>query len=71
MSESRPTTQPAADTSEGTVRSKMEIHRWHRLHTEKEERVMLSLVSAYLDVGLQSMPKDGSMALTAVNCIRV
>lgn len=38
----------AADTSEGAVRSNMEIHRCHRLHTEKEERVMLSLDSAYL-----------------------
>ena len=48
MSKSRFSTQPADDTSEGTVRSNMEIHRCHRLHTEKEERVMLSLVSAYL-----------------------
>lgn len=42
------TTQPAGDTSGETVRSNMKIHRCHRLHTEKEERVMLSLVSAYL-----------------------
>lgn len=40
------TTQPAGDTSED--RSNMKVHRCHRLHTEKEERVMLSLVSAYL-----------------------
>ena len=48
MSKGRFATQPADDTSEGTVRSNMEIHRCHRLHTEKEERVMLSLVNAYL-----------------------
>lgn len=41
-------TQPAGDAAEETVRSIMKVHRCHRLHTEKEERVMLLLVSAYL-----------------------
>lgn len=54
---SRFTTQPAGDTSEETVRSNMKVHRCHRLHTEKEERVMLSLVSAYLVWSLQCMPR--------------
>lgn len=54
---SRFTTQPAGDTSEETVRSNMKIHRCHRLHTEKEERVMLLLVSAYLVWSLQCMPR--------------
>lgn len=52
------TTQPAGDTSEETVRSIMKVHRCHRLHTKKEERVMLLLVSAYLVLGLQCMPRD-------------
>ena len=51
-------TQPAEDTSEETVRSIMKVHRCHRLHTKKEERVMLLLVSAYLVLGLQCMPRD-------------
>lgn len=51
-------TQPAGDTSEETVRSIMKVHRCHRLHTKKEERVMLLLVSAYLVLGLQCMPRD-------------
>lgn len=37
----------------------MKVHRCHRLHTEKEERVMLSLVSAYLVRSLQCMPRLG------------
>lgn len=41
-------TQPGGDASEETVRSIMKVHRCHRLHTKKEERVMLLLVSAYL-----------------------
>ena len=63
LSEISFTTQPADDTSEGTVRSNMEIHRCHRLHTEKEERVMLSLVSAYLVWSLQCMPRLASLFL--------
>lgn len=51
------TTQSAGDTSEETVRSNMKVRRCHRLHTEKEERVMLSLVSAYLVWSLQCMPR--------------
>lgn len=58
-------TQPAGDTSEETVRSNMKVHRCHRLHTEKEERVMLSLVSAYLEWSLQCMPRLVSLVLTA------
>lgn len=46
----------AGDTSE--VRSNMKVHRCHRLHTEKEERVMFSLVSAYLMWSLKSMPRQ-------------
>lgn len=46
----------AGDTSE--VRSNMKVHRCHRLHTEKEERVMFSLVSAYLIWSLKSMPRQ-------------
>lgn len=55
---SRFTTQPAGDASEETVRSIMKVHRCHRLHTEKEERVMLLLVSAYLVLCLQCMPRQ-------------
>lgn len=51
-------TQPAGDAAEEIVRSIMKVHRCHRLHTEKEERVMLLLVSAYLVLGLQCMPRD-------------
>lgn len=51
-------TQPAGDASEETVRSIMKVHRCHRLHTEKEERVMLLLVGAYLVLVLQCMPRD-------------
>lgn len=46
----------AGDKSE--VRSNMKVHRCHRLHTEKEERVMFSLVSAYLIWSLKSMPRQ-------------
>lgn len=53
---SRLTTQPAGDTAEETVRSNMKVHGCHRLHTEKEERVMLLLVSAYLVRSPQCMP---------------
>lgn len=49
-------TQPAGDASEESDRSNMRVHRCHRLHTEKEERVMLSLVRAYLARTLQCMP---------------
>lgn len=45
-------TQPAGDAAEETNRSIMKVHRCHRLHTKKEERVMLLLVSAYLALGL-------------------
>lgn len=51
-------TQPAGDAAEENVRSIMKVHRCHRLHTEKEERVMLLLVSAYLVLDLQCMPRD-------------
>lgn len=69
--------QPAGDTSEETVRSNMKVHRCHRLHTEKEERVMLSLVSAYLVRSLlQCMPRSACMcycllgqALLNADCI--
>lgn len=44
------------ETAEETVRSNMKVHRCHRLHTEKEERVMLSLVSADLIWSIQCMP---------------
>lgn len=54
---SRFKTQPAGDKSEEIVRSNMKVHRCHRLHTEKEERVMLLLVSAYLVWSLQCMPR--------------
>lgn len=63
-------TQPAGDASEETVRSVMKVHRRHRLHTKKEERVMLLLVSAYLVLGLQCMPRDSRFLTVLVSAIR-
>lgn len=58
-------TQAAGDASEETIRSVMKVHGCHRLHTKKEERVMLLLVSAYLASGVQCMPR-GVLVLNSI-----